>query len=335
MFSFQKFIGALKYSLLQLINKLTVFDFSFISSMSALSRMSLGDILECRICLGHFEQPKVLPCQHTFCFWCLEVWRGSVNETDDEDMIKCPHCRKEHQIPQSGIAGFPDNFMANNLLEKLMEQGENTVCSQCSKHAELSKCVHCDDMLCSDCEIIHRKLMELDALKALKCAQTTLSAALKTVEDRRRNSDSLKNEIETKRRIEKRFDKHIWKFAARKRLVFVCLRKIKELQREAMSRIQTLTSNAGARCRDLEEELARVESAADIKKIMDEIAETQNSLSDLPQLLEFLVSDIDIDLNMCLAFSLRRFGNIKHDNVPARIIRFGQQLIGLQDLNEK
>ncbi len=66
----------------------------------------LQDILTCSICLSRLENPKTLPCQHTFCFSCLKnvIERGH---------LVCPLCRAIHvivdQVTESQV-------LANNII---------------------------------------------------------------------------------------------------------------------------------------------------------------------------------------------------------------------------
>lgn len=70
-------------------------------------------LLRCAICLDRFRQPKLLPCQHTFCESpCLE---GLVDYYTRR--IKCPECRLEHRVPIAGTSGFPNNLTIISFLE--------------------------------------------------------------------------------------------------------------------------------------------------------------------------------------------------------------------------
>ena len=67
-------------------------------------------LLECPICLSQYQTPKVLPCQHTFCQACM------IGLLDDAK-IKCPSCRRKHDVPASGIQGFPPNVTITELID--------------------------------------------------------------------------------------------------------------------------------------------------------------------------------------------------------------------------
>lgn len=79
---------------------------------------TLEEELTCPICCSVFEDPRVLPCSHSFCRKCLEgilegtcrnmVWRPS--------LLKCPTCRKETSA--TGVNGYQVNYVLNGIIEK-------------------------------------------------------------------------------------------------------------------------------------------------------------------------------------------------------------------------
>ena len=58
----------------------------------------LESLLTCCICLDRYRNPKLLPCQHSFCEPCLD---GLVDYARRQ--IKCPECRAETRLPYTGI----------------------------------------------------------------------------------------------------------------------------------------------------------------------------------------------------------------------------------------
>ncbi|KAJ8913837.1 hypothetical protein NQ315_003746 [Exocentrus adspersus] len=74
-------------------------------------------LLTCAICLDRYRNPKLLPCQHSFCMEpCLE---GLVDYVRRQ--VKCPECRAEHRIPYQGVQGFPTNVTLQRFLELHIE----------------------------------------------------------------------------------------------------------------------------------------------------------------------------------------------------------------------
>ena len=75
-------------------------------------------LLECSICLGQIKQPKMLKCQHSFCFEpCLKrlVKTRMVNQ-EEQKYIKCPICRKRCDVNED-LNNLEDNLSLKTLLE--------------------------------------------------------------------------------------------------------------------------------------------------------------------------------------------------------------------------
>ncbi|KAJ8032637.1 E3 ubiquitin-protein ligase TRIM56 [Holothuria leucospilota] len=71
----------------------------------------------CSICLEQLKEPKLLPCLHRYCKDCLNsIIQGTY------DVIQCPDCRQETQIPTNGVDGFKTDFYSKNLVEYVQIQ---------------------------------------------------------------------------------------------------------------------------------------------------------------------------------------------------------------------
>lgn len=148
----------------------------------------LSDFLKCPICLETFKKPKCLPCLHTFCEACLQVYIDSDNSseaTDSEDSkskvvassdqshesgIQCPTCRKFIQIGEevarcTWLQSLPDNFFINSLIDKQLIQTESKTCDPCASNGkkELAQtwCANCSEALCQECHNYHQKFKAL------------------------------------------------------------------------------------------------------------------------------------------------------------------------------
>lgn len=169
----------------------------------------LSDFLKCPICIETFKKPKCLPCLHTFCEACLQVYIDSDNSseaTDSEDSkskveassdksnesgIQCPTCRKFIQIGEevarcTWLQSLPDNFFINSLIDKQLIQTESKSCDPCASNGkeELAQkwCTNCSEALCQECHNDHQKfkalrnhsLLDLNSVKTQEKA-TSLS----------------------------------------------------------------------------------------------------------------------------------------------------------------
>jgi tripartite motif-containing protein 71 len=113
--------------------------------------------LTCPVCLERYKQPKLLPCQHTFCLTpCL------VNLVDAMTRrIRCPECRAVHIVPPQGVEAFPNNitilrFLDLNLASTNRGAPPPDKCQQCNNKREpLSKCADCERYFCVECRSVH------------------------------------------------------------------------------------------------------------------------------------------------------------------------------------
>ncbi|XP_044592310.1 RING finger protein nhl-1 isoform X2 [Cotesia glomerata] len=122
-------------------------------------------LLTCAICLDRYRNPKLLPCQHSFCMEpCMD---GLVDYVRRQ--VKCPECRAEHRIPYQGVQAFPTNVTLQRFLELHIEitgelpdptSGQTMErCGVCSEKSYCSLCVHCDKKCCPECKDAHMDIL--------------------------------------------------------------------------------------------------------------------------------------------------------------------------------
>ena len=56
---------------------------------------TLGKHLECAVCLDQYNEPKFLPCLHTFCKRCLQ---GLLTHERGVWKLVCPTCRSSAEV---------------------------------------------------------------------------------------------------------------------------------------------------------------------------------------------------------------------------------------------
>ncbi|GFT86176.1 RING finger protein nhl-1 [Nephila pilipes] len=178
----------------------------------------LDQLLTCAICLDRYRNPKLLPCQHTFCMEpCLD---GLIDYARRQ--IKCPECRAEHRIPYQGIQQFPTNVTLMRFLElhrditgeepepppSLMER-----CNVCSEKSNVERCAHCDKKICPDCkeahvDILRREINRINnqVRRGLHKLSEALTQTKKNAEKLQLNCKQVKEEIDD---IVKRYSKDL------------------------------------------------------------------------------------------------------------------------------
>ena len=114
---------------------------------------NLHEEVSCPVCMTTFTEPKTLPCLHSFCLHCLN---GILRTSGRHDIISCPECRREVQVPRSGnLKDLPTNFRINSLLDVLaIKECETTgvKCGNCDKRSVQSfYCFHCCTFWCDEC----------------------------------------------------------------------------------------------------------------------------------------------------------------------------------------
>ncbi|XP_072046443.1 E3 ubiquitin-protein ligase TRIM71-like [Amphiura filiformis] len=128
----------------------------------ARSKPVTKDLTDCGICLLTIEEPKALPCLHSYCLKCLSQWAKG-----KKDKVRCPICSQDFPIPPEGIKGFITNFVINTLKdrreleEKLHAKDALVICSCCGATDNKAEayCTDCGGFICEDCGATHRKIL--------------------------------------------------------------------------------------------------------------------------------------------------------------------------------
>ncbi|XP_029833430.2 E3 ubiquitin-protein ligase TRIM32 [Ixodes scapularis] len=126
-----------------------------ITILSSKGTESLKEMVQCPICLDRLHRPKMLPCQHAFCFLCLQ---NSVMKADTSK-LRCAKCRTEVPLPKEGISGFPSSIHLQNILDLLesdyASMDELLQCCSCQTVSCTVFCEHCKLSYCPLCMARH------------------------------------------------------------------------------------------------------------------------------------------------------------------------------------
>jgi tripartite motif-containing protein 2/3 len=130
------------------------------------SKDAIRDLIKCPICLETFNDPRMLPCQHSFCRCCLE----RLVENDGR-WGRCPQCRQLFRIPFNGISSFDVNRTIAQLIETFPKQSQKPAlrakCASCRQEELITTCEHCKEALCKPCRIEHFDQVKTDLVKHL------------------------------------------------------------------------------------------------------------------------------------------------------------------------
>ncbi|CAD5119348.1 DgyrCDS7965 [Dimorphilus gyrociliatus] len=122
------------------------------SSTSSSSGCEATVPAKCSICHELFQQPRVLPCLHTFCLKCIE------KTADGSTRLCCPDCGEECHLPNGASALLPDVSIGFSDDSNSSLLGGVLHCTGC-KNPEtnaIARCIDCSSTLCSQCVNAHR-----------------------------------------------------------------------------------------------------------------------------------------------------------------------------------
>ena len=118
---------------------------------------NLREEVSCSVCSDIFNDPKHLPCLHSFCLHCLKQWHI---KSRGGDTIRCPNCQAVSRVPESGdLKDLPTSFYLNGLIDVLAIKecrSSQVRCGNCEKKSsETCYCFHCCIFHCQECVTAH------------------------------------------------------------------------------------------------------------------------------------------------------------------------------------
>ena len=115
--------------------------------------------ITCAVCCGHYQEAKLLPCNHYYCRACIE----SLAKRSRGRTFPCPECRRDATLPSSGVEQLQSAFFVERMKDVYqnmakMEGKVEAVCEQCSNGKSVAFCRQCTDFICAECKTLHGKL---------------------------------------------------------------------------------------------------------------------------------------------------------------------------------
>ena len=126
----------------------------------------LEEEITCAVCQGHYQQAKLLPCNHYYCRACIE----ELAKRSRGEPFACPECRNEATLPPGGVEELQGAFFVERMkdLFSKMTKAEGKVEAVCKSHSlgggggggeAVAFCHHCAVFICTECVKQHGTLM--------------------------------------------------------------------------------------------------------------------------------------------------------------------------------
>ncbi|XP_013405836.1 E3 ubiquitin-protein ligase TRIM71-like [Lingula anatina] len=107
------------------------------------------NFLTCHICLHEYEDPRLLPCYHTFCLTCLAQ---HVAASGTGGNITCPVCRQEAPVPPGGLEKLVRNFFLSKVKDFMLKtEKKDKMCGNCHSQVAQFYCQDCKHFFCEKC----------------------------------------------------------------------------------------------------------------------------------------------------------------------------------------
>ena len=149
---------------------------------------NIGSVFDCPICFEKLNNPKYLPCLHTFCESCIQSFIDSslLDTKNHTKVVICPVCRIRIEPPLRNITAeewakhLPLNHQLIAFKDSCLNEDKTVLeCDSCriserKKITAIYRCQQCEDNLCKACfEIIHKRIPKHTAVDLRKTKAKT------------------------------------------------------------------------------------------------------------------------------------------------------------------
>ena len=124
--------------------------------------------ITCAVCCGHYQEAKLLPCNHYYCRACIE----SLAKRSRGRPFPCPECRRDvTTLPLGGVEQLQSAFFVERMKDVYQKMAKvegkvEAVCESCLKKGKaVSFCRQCTAFLCASCVEQHRVLRVFEGHK--------------------------------------------------------------------------------------------------------------------------------------------------------------------------
>ena len=116
--------------------------------------------ISCAVCHGHYQQAKLLSCNHYYCKSCIEDLAKHARGKP----FDCPECRRTTTLPHGGVAELDGAFFVERMKDLYWKMAKVdgrvvAVCEQCVGGGRaVAFCRQCAEFICDDCASSHKKI---------------------------------------------------------------------------------------------------------------------------------------------------------------------------------
>ena len=135
----------------------------------------------CKLCLKPFNDPRILPCLHSFCKECLEK---EVEKAGTEQDCRCPasKCKQSFKLPRGSVISLPRNLHLSSNVEVANYQakvsgGAHASCESCDDSTSgpaVMFCIECRELLCQLCTDFHRRVRKTKQHKLIDVGEKSV-----------------------------------------------------------------------------------------------------------------------------------------------------------------
>lgn len=86
-------------------------DTNLLISMASDFSALVENVITCAVCLRHYDEPRMLPCAHTFCLQCIHDM-----VSHDDDLLECPKLDGT-KVHGGEIDRLPSNQVVCDLIK--------------------------------------------------------------------------------------------------------------------------------------------------------------------------------------------------------------------------
>ena len=121
-------------------------------------QLAINSLFQCGFCQEIYQDPRILPCNHTFCLKCLQK-QSDITLKSKSNAATCATCHALWVIPDNGVSDLAKNYAAQYCSRYLpsLNKCKNATISVCNKHENVEFfCLTCWFALCKECKEVHR-----------------------------------------------------------------------------------------------------------------------------------------------------------------------------------